>query len=169
MILFKTIHKDYVSTWADYAKTTSFRNGARWNNPNIPVMYTSSNAQNAMLEIANYITSPKMVNQFYRMAVFEFPELRLHTIEPLALPANWFLDPHEQEAKDLGDRYLTDTNCDGIKVPSATINREIATHSINTIRTSVYANVIVNLEHVGMARIKLIDSFTPVYSLSMFK
>jgi RES domain-containing protein len=168
MILFKTIHKDYVSTWSDYTKTSSFRQGARWNNANIPVMYTSSNAQNAMLEIANYVPSPKMVNQLYRMAVFEFPELRLHTIEPVELPTRWHGESHEQAAKDLGEKYLLDTRCDGIKVPSATINRDVATHSVNTIRSSVYANVIVNLERIGLDRIKLIDSFSPIYPHSMF-
>ena len=63
MILFKTIHKDYVSTWQDYQKTSSYRVGARWSSAEVPVMYASSNAQNSMLEIANYMPKPSLVNK----------------------------------------------------------------------------------------------------------
>jgi hypothetical protein len=40
IILVKTIDKDYVSAWSDYAKTSSFRDGARRNNPTTLIMYT---------------------------------------------------------------------------------------------------------------------------------
>lgn len=167
MILFKTIHNDYVDLWKDYNKTSSFKLGARWNNASTPVLYTSSNAQNAMLEIANYVKSPKIVNRNFKLAVFQFPELRLHSIDPKELPAKWHDPIHATEVKALGDKYLLDPNWDGIVVPSATINREVATHSINTIRQSVYANVIVNPDNIGLDRITLIDKFSPIYCSSM--
>lgn len=169
MILFKTIHKDYVSTWQDYQKTRSYRAGARWNSAEVPVMYASSNAQNSMLEIANYMPKPSLVNKLFRLAVFEFPSLRLHKIEPTELPSNWHDFNKPNEPKALGDKYLNSSKYDGIVVPSATINRDVATHEVNAIRESVYANVVVNLETIGLTNIKLIDSFTPVYSHSMFK
>jgi RES domain-containing protein len=168
MILFKTIHKDYVNTWHDYQKTNSYRAGARWNSAGVPVMYASSNAQNAMLEIANYMPKPSLVNALYRLAVFEFPSLRLHQIEPRELPSNWYDSTKPKEPKDLGDKYLKSANYDGIVVPSATINRDVATHPVNAIRESVYANVVVNLETIGLSEIKLIGSFEPIYSHSMF-
>lgn len=168
MILFKTIKANYVDKWKDYEKTSSFKSGARWNLPNTPAMYLSSNAQNAMLEIANYMTSPKEVNKFFRLAVFEFPELKLHTVEPHELPTNWHAVTHQRDAKVIGDNYLNSKAFEGIVVPSATINHVVATHSINSLRRSVYANVVVNLERIGMHRIRLIDSFVPIYSNAMF-
>lgn len=168
MILFKTIHKDCVATWQDYRKTTSYRVGARWNNAGVPAMYASSNAQNAILEIANYMPNPLQVNALFRLAVFEFPSLRLHQIEPRELPGNWHGFSQPKRPKLLGDTYLKSPKYDGIVVPSATINRDVATHSVNAIRESVYANVVVNLETIGLSNIKLIDSFSPVYSQSMF-
>ena len=169
MILFKAIQKAHVSTWKNYQKTSSYRKGARWNSAGVPVMYTSSNAQNAMLEIANYMPNPKTVNAVYDIAAFEFPELRLHSIEPNELPLEWHETRHADGLKSLGDKYLTEPQYDGIVVPSATINRDIATHPINALRQSVYANVLVNLLTVGISRIKLIDSFSPIYSANMFK
>ncbi|MAA94907.1 MAG: hypothetical protein CML22_06970 [Rheinheimera sp.] len=169
MILFKAIHSNYVSTWDKYKETTSFKNGARWNSPGVPAMYTSTNPQNAMLEIANYINSPAMVNKLYRIAVFEFPSLRLHKIDLPELPSNWYDISKPAKVKLVGDSYLKNAKYDGIQVPSITINRDIATHPINAIREAVYANVVVNLDTIGVGNIKLIDSYSPVYSSNMFK
>lgn len=168
MILFKAVQTKYLSSWADYTKTSSFRNGARWNKPNVPALYTSANVQNAMLEIANYSLTPSMANSLYTMAVFEFPELRLKTIEPAELPAKWSHRDHKLSVKNAGNKYLTSKDWEGIVVPSVTIHHAIATHPINAIRQSVYANVIVNLEQIGIDNIKLIDTFSPIYSEAMF-
>lgn len=168
MILFKAIQKAHVSSWDDYQKTSSYRDGARWNSAGMPVMYTSSNAQNAMLEIANYMPNPKTVNAVYDIVVFEFPELRLHYIEPSELPKEWHEEGHADVLKTIGDSYLSHKDFDGIVVPSATINRDIATHPINAVRRSVYANTVVNLETIGLDRIAVTGNFSPVYSSKMF-
>jgi RES domain-containing protein len=169
MILFKTIKSPYVHKWRDFEKTTSYIDGARWNTPKSSIMYLSSNVQNAMLEVSNYSPNPKMVNRYYHVAVFEFPSLRLHTIEPKELPSSWNWSSHPTTVQKLGMKYLDDhENYDGIMVPSATINPSIATHSINTIRHPVYANVVVNLETISLDNIKLVDSYSPVYSNRMF-
>jgi hypothetical protein len=121
-----------------------------------------------MLEIANYAISPSMVNKLYSIAVFEFPELKLKTVEPDELPSEWSHPDQKLSVKNAGDKYLTDKRWQGIIVPSVTIHHKIATHPINAVRQSVYANVVVNLEHVGLTNIKLLESFNPVYSNAMF-
>ncbi|WP_445766791.1 RES family NAD+ phosphorylase [Rheinheimera sp.] len=168
MILFKAIHKNYVNSWKDYQKTSSFRTGARWNSAGIAAMYTSVNPQNAMLEIANYLASPKLVNAMYVLSVFEFPSLRLHNLVPNELPPGWHSVTKPIQAKLLGDKYLNDPNYDGIVVPSVTINQTVATHPVNDIRAAAYGNVVVNLETIGVNKITLVDSFSPIYSSSMF-
>ena len=168
MILFKAIQKAHVSSWKSYEKTSSYRDGARWNSAGMPVMYTSSNAQNAMLEIANYMPNPKAVNAVYDIVVFEFPELRLYSIEPNELPEEWHDGRQVDALKAIGDSYLSNKDFDGIVVPSATINREIATHPINAVRRSVYANTVVNLATIGLDRISVTGKFSPVYSSKMF-
>lgn len=168
MILFKTIHRDYVESWAKYQKTSSFLNGARWNSPGIPAMYLSLNIQNAMLEIANYSISPKIANELYRIAVFEFSSLRLYEMTPKELPVTWNKDTHGADTQMLGNRFLTDDEYDGFRAPSVGINNDIVRHSLNEVRSSAYANVIVNIEKYGHGRAKLIDDYSPVFSQKMF-
>lgn len=168
MILFKVIHKDFASLWGDYQKTSSFRNGGRWNSPGVAAMYTALNPQNAMLEIANYAGSPKIVNAIYVMCAFEFKSLRLHSLLPQELPADWHNVSKPNSAKVLGDKYLLDPNYDGIIVPSVTLNQSIAMHPVNEIRAAVYGNVVVNLTTIGLDQIRLIDQFRPIYSSNMF-
>ena len=168
MILFKVIHKDYVNGWNEYQKTSSFKNGARWNSPGTPVLYLSSNIQNAMLETANYAPNPHMVNKLYRMAVFEFSALRLYEMTPSDLPNNWNRDGHEFETQDVGDRLLLSDEYDGFLAPSVAINNDIVTHSFNEVRRSAYGNVVVNILKYGLGKARLIDSYEPVYSQRMF-
>lgn len=168
MILFKAIHHQYLNKWQDYSKTSSYRHGARWNHATIPAMYTSQNVQNAMLEIANYTLSPAMANSLYKIAIFEFPELRLQHIEPAQLPKLWSDTEHKVSVKDLGSKWLTDPDYQGIVVPTASIHPAIATHPINAVRASVYANTVVNVARVGVQQIKLLDAISPIYANSMF-
>lgn len=168
MILFKVINNNFIDTWQDYSKTSSFRVGARWNHQGIPTMYTSKNVQNAMLEIANYVKSPALANKRFSIAVFEFPELSLKVIEPEALPKVWYHRKHKVSVKNAGSKYLSDKRYHGIVVPTSTINAKIATHTINAVRESVYANVVVNLAHIGVSNIKRLDIVKPIYSDAMF-
>lgn len=168
MIVFKIIHKDYVETWRDYKKTSSFRVGARWNSAGVAAMYTTSNVQNAMLEVANYMPTPAQVNDLFRLAAFELPSLQLYQISPQELPGNWYELTKPNATRELGDKYLKHSDYDGLIVPSVTINKDIAMHPLNAVRASVYSNVILNPERIGVGNIKLIDCFTPIYSQSMF-
>jgi len=168
MILFKSMRSKYVSDWANYKLTSSYIDGARWNSANTPVLYFSSNVQNAMLETSNYQPNPAKANKFYSMAVFDCKELRLHTIDADNLPNEWNRTTHLADLQQLGDSFLLNNKYDGIIVPSATINPEIATHPINSIRLASYANVIINPKTVGLNNIKLIEAYQPLYSSKMF-
>lgn len=168
MILFKIIHRDFVSEWADYQKTGSFRNGARWNSPGTPVMYLSSNIQNAMLEIANYSISPRMANRLFRMTVFEFASLRLYEMSPEDLPVTWNADEHGPDTQEVGDKLLSSDHYDGFLAPSAAINNDIVRHSLKDVRRSAYGNVIVNIEKYEQDKAELIDSYSPIFSQPMF-
>lgn len=169
MILFKTVKNDYINTWDKYHLTSSFRDGARWNLPGTPVIYLSSNVQNAMLEIANYVPDPRMVNAHYSVVIFEVPELSIHTIEPKELPTDWDSDSHQLSTQILGTQYLSDPEYGSILVPSATINSQIAAHRVNSIRVCVYANVVLNPEVIGLTNIQVREVIAPVYSSRMFK
>jgi RES domain-containing protein len=166
--LFKAIQSNYVDTWQDYTKTSSFKNGARWNHAGVAALYTSKNPQNAMLEVANYTPSPKMANMLYTLVVFQVPELSLYIIEPSELPKVWSHPSHKKSVKNTGTKHLNNADHHGIVVPSVATHTDIATHNLNVIRDSVYQNVVLNLANVDLNQIKILDKFKPVYSDAMF-
>ena len=167
MILFKAANAKYIGSFKDYHKTGSFRDGARWNSAGTPVMYFSSNIQNAMLELANYQPDPVIANAINVMGVFEAPALRLHQVTPVELPDGWSTPYPPLAAQELGDRYLSDDRYDGFVVPSCTINTDLAQSPYNEIRDCVYANVVLNPESDAVQRIVLQDTFSPIYSARM--
>jgi len=168
LILFKAVHEDYVEGWKDYEKTASFRNGARWNLAKTPVMYLSTNVQNAMLELANYSISVEAANTLYDIVVFDFPSLRLYEVKPEDLPANWNRVPFDHETQEQGDLFLTNHNYDGFVVPSVALCENIVKNPINEIRSSAYANVVINLEKVGLDKVEVLGRYKPVFSNRMF-
>lgn len=168
MILFRVIGKNYVNEWNHWDKTGSYRKGARWNSAGTPVMYFSSNPQNAMLETSNYFATPRLANAATVMCVFECTALSLHSIEPSELPSNWDAAIAPGETRKLGDEHLHNDRYDGIIVPSVGIHGAIASHELNEIRESSYANVVLNPTRSRVAELRLIETLTPVFSQRMF-
>ncbi|AIW22591.1 RES family NAD+ phosphorylase [Vibrio coralliilyticus] len=168
MILFRTLHKTYFNTWKDYEKGSSFISGARWNKANTPVMYMSSNVQNAMLEATNYAKNPKSANRKFVMGVFDCPPLRLYEVRPEELPAQWNEYPFIPETQAIGSEKLLSDEYDGIVVPSCTINLDLVRSPVNEVRRSIYANVVLNPEKEAVREMKLLETFSPVFSNRMF-
>ena len=110
-----------------------------------------------------------MVNKQCDIVVFQFPELRLHSIDPKELPVTWNSNAHDLETQNLVIKYLSNNKeYDGVLIPSTTINGDIATHPVNTIRHCVYANVAVNILSIGLSNIKVLHAYSPVYSNRIF-
>ncbi|OEE38330.1 hypothetical protein A1QO_02825 [Vibrio genomosp. F10 str. ZF-129] len=168
MILFRALHKRYVSQWNEYDKGSSFKDGARWNQANTPVMYFSSNVQNAMLELANYATTPTIANGLFVIGAFECTALRLKELDPKMLPNGWEQYPFHIATQDYGSTILHDDDYDGLVVPSCAINTTLASSPHNEVRRSLYANVILNPEKPAFKTMKLMDTFEPIYSNRMF-
>lgn len=168
MILFRALHKRFIDTWSDYEKGSSFQNGARWNEALTPVLYMSSNVQNAMLELSNYAQSPRMANGLFVIGVFESPSLRLKEVQPSDLPEAWEQYPFHKDTQAYGTKYLQSSDYDGLIVPSCAINPELSSSALNEVRRSVYANVVVNPEKPSLREMRMIDTFEPMYSNRMF-
>lgn len=169
MILFRALHKQFVDNWSAFEKSSSFLNGARWNLAGTPVIYMSTNVQNAMLEMGNYMPSPAVANALNVMGVFESPSLRLYELRPEELPNNWEQYPFVEGTQELGSRILLDDHYDGVIVPSCTINNELAHSPHNDVRRCNYANAVLNPSKPSVANMRLLDTYSPVYSSRMFQ
>nr|WP_229649140.1 RES family NAD+ phosphorylase [Vibrio splendidus]MCC4880317.1 RES family NAD+ phosphorylase [Vibrio splendidus] len=171
MILFKTMRADLTdpSKLLDYEKTSSFKYGARWNSQGTGALYFSSNVQNAMLELANYVDSPKMANASSVVAVYELSDTAmLHEIVPSELSDDWNTYPYPASLQLMGDGILGQPDIHGIIAPSIAINDDIARSKVNAIRRSCYANVILDPTSEIIKSIRLIDTMKPIYSGRMF-
>ena len=170
MILFKSAHPNYIDKWQSFELTRSFKQGARWNSPRTPVLYMSSNVQNAMLELANYAPTPKMANALNVMGVFSVSdEINLYQITLADLPQRWNEFPYPHSMQKLGDAVLNSGEYDGMIVPSIAVSNSIVRHTSNLVRLSSYANVVLNPEReVVKNSLKLLNIHRPIYNPRMF-
>jgi RES domain-containing protein len=100
----------------------SYQDGARWNSPGHPVLYFALSASTALLEMANYIPSPRLVPSAYRLGVYELPESSsVMELPPDDLPADWAVFPHPRSTRKIGDRWLQSRASLVLIVPSAAV------------------------------------------------
>ena len=100
----------------------SFRHGGRWNEAGVPVLYFAESASVAMLEMANYLPSPRMVPAAYRLGVYEvasstsMKRWRAHD-----LPKDWNEFPHSPWTRREGTEWLLHGKESLLFVPSAAV------------------------------------------------
>ena len=80
MELFRITRIKYLEDYT--GRGGSFLNGARreasplgrWNLPGIPVLYFASTPSVALLEMANYLPSPRLIPADYRLGIYHLPD-----------------------------------------------------------------------------------------------
>lgn len=100
----------------------SYRRGGRWNDPGIPVLYFAATAGVAMLEMANYLPSPRLVPSGYRLGVYEVagnPSVERWTTADL--PADWDRFPYPRSTQRMGSDWLTRGRASLLVLPSAAV------------------------------------------------
>jgi len=71
MKLYRICPEQYLKNYTGLG--ASFKNGARWNNKGIPVLYFALSPSVAMLEMANYLPSPRFVPKSYCLGEYNLP------------------------------------------------------------------------------------------------
>lgn len=64
MRLFRICPEQYLENYSGLG--ASYRDGARWNKAGIPVLYFALSPAVALLEMGNYLPSPRLVPKSYR-------------------------------------------------------------------------------------------------------
>lgn len=136
----------------------SFRHGARFNLPNTPVLYFSETPAVAMLELGNYLPSPRLLPASYRLGVYELPdEVAQEEITVDDLPADWHRYPFMSALQQLGSRHLQRQNALILWVPTSTVK------PFGSMR-----NAVVNPLHPDICRLVLVDAIADFYSHRLF-
>ena len=100
----------------------SYRRGGRWNEAGIPALYFANAPSVAMLEMANYLPSPRLVPRDYRLAVYEMADdsvVEHWSVD--SLPADWRDFPYPQSTQRMGSDWLNAAAAPLLSVPSAAV------------------------------------------------
>ena len=100
----------------------SFRHGGRWDKAGVPVLYFAESASVAMLEMANYLPSPRLVPATYRLGIYEvasFASMKRWQVGDL--PKEWDEYPHSQWTRQEGTEWLLHGKESLLSVPSAAV------------------------------------------------
>ncbi|PMR71742.1 RES family NAD+ phosphorylase [Halomonas heilongjiangensis] len=134
----------------------SYKNGARWNLSGQPALYFGTSAAVAMLEMGNYIPSPKLVPKGYVLGTFDVASTAIETVELTDLPDDWDQFPYPKCTQQLGSAFLARNQNLILLVPSC------AAAGLDQI-------AVVNPLHPDISTITLVDTNDQIYNTRLFK
>jgi RES domain-containing protein len=133
----------------------SYKEGARWNVKGIQVMYFSLSPAVAMLEMANYLPSPRLVPKSYRLGIYEIDDSLVDTLNE-DLPPNWADYPYPSETQQIGSKWLLSGSNLVLLVPSAATPDGLESIAV------------INAAHPKCKNIKLIDTKKKLFNERVF-
>jgi RES domain-containing protein len=116
--------------------------GGRWNSPGTRMIYTSSTAALAILEMLVHLNRALALPS-YVLIRCDFDDALVSNIDRSLLPANWRSYPAPPQLQAIGDEWVKSGSSAVLKVPSAVIERE--------------SNYLLNPEHQNFSRVKIYD------------
>ena len=120
MRLYRICHADHLENYQGLG--ASYRDGGRWNEPGIPVLYFAEAASVAMLEMANYLPSPRLVPPTYRLGVYDLTgNLTTEHWTTADLPPGWDRFPWPPSTQRMGSDWLRRRRASLLVVPSAAV------------------------------------------------
>lgn len=156
MKLYRVTNERFANSFS--GRGASFEDGARWNTAGHPVIYFALDLGTAMIEAANYHTSPRLVPPSYCKATYIVEEgVSIEYLDEPHLPNDWDMMSYPQSTQLLGDDFLVRAKSLFLIVPSVGVG------SSNELKIAV-----ANPLHPEITKIQLIDKVKPVYSNRMF-
>ena len=135
----------------------SYRDGARWNVEGIPVFYFATSASLAMLELANYLPSPRLVPANYRLGIYTLSgRVKMDTWSVADLPEQWNQYPYPASTQQLGAAWLRSRKRLALRVPSAAVPGGLE------------KCVVINPLHAAINQLKLVGERHDIYSKRIF-
>ena len=98
--------------------------GGRWNSRGHSVVYASSNAALAALELLVHVNKQKRVRDYVLVQCW-FPEAIVETLDPALLPEDWRTYPPPPRLAQIGNEWIASRASVVLAVPSAVVNTEL--------------------------------------------
>ncbi|MFC3282549.1 RES family NAD+ phosphorylase [Litchfieldella rifensis] len=135
----------------------SYRDGAGWNSAGVAVLYFGTSPSVAMLELGNYVPSPRDLPDNYRLAVFEVPDDEVETWSVDQLPVDWADFSYPSSIQQLGTQWLRQREKLVLLVPSCAVAGGMENIAV------------VNPMHPDVSKIRLLEKHAAIYNERMFK
>ena len=156
MELFRITRLKYLENYT--GRGGSFLNGARWNKPGIPVLYFASTPSVALLEMANYLPSPRLIPADYRLGIYHLPDtVSSQTLTGDRLPQDWSRYPYPLSTQEIGSQWLNEGNSLIQFVPSVAVPAGLENIAV------------VNPRHPEIEQLKLASVKSSLYNDRAFK
>ena len=155
MQLYRICPEQYLEDYSGLG--ASYRDGARWNVEGIPVIYFATSASLAMLELANYLPSPRLVPANYRLGIYTLSgRVKMDTWSVADLPEQWNQYPYPTSTQQMGAAWLRSRKRLALQVPSAAVPGGLE------------KCVVINPLHTAINQLKLVDQQRDIYSKRIF-
>ena len=137
----------------------SFQSGARWNQKGHPVLYFATSPSVALLEMANYLPSPRFIPKDYRLGIYQLAEnTAITTVSTADLPEHWADYPYPNTTQHIGSVWLKNATSLALSVPSAAVPGGL--ENIVMINCKLLCQ--------DKPQLKLIDATADLYNKRMF-
>ncbi len=135
----------------------SYRDGARWNKPGQPVIYFAASASTALLEMANYLPSPRLIPKSYRLGIYELDGIASTSVlSDHKLPMDWACFPYPRSTQQLGGDWLEKCQQLGLFVPSSAVPQGLE------------KIIVANPRHHDIKYLKLLSSTAELFNKRTF-
>lgn len=120
MRIYRIAHREHLQDLRGLG--ASYESGGRWNEPGVPALYFAESAAVAMLEMANYLPSPRLVPASYRMGIFELsPNVPIERWSADELPEDWRNFPYPVSTQRRGTDWLLRGEAPCLAIPSSAV------------------------------------------------
>jgi RES domain-containing protein len=133
----------------------SFKSGGRWNPPGQRVLYFASSAAVAMLEVANYLPSPRFIPKSYRLGQYQLPDTFIDRFSA-GLPPGWDSFPYPASTQQLGSDWLHSQQNVALELPSVTVPPGLG------------SILLFNASHPDASQLRLEQVFHDIYNPRLF-
>ncbi len=155
MRLYRICPESYLENYTGLG--ASYTDGARWNRPGQPVIYFAASAATALLEMANYLPSPRLIPKHYRLGIYELEKTASITaLSECKLPENWACFPYPRSTQQIGAEWLEKCEQFGLLVPSSAVPQGLE------------KIMIANPRHPDITYLKLVSSTAELFNKRTF-
>jgi RES domain-containing protein len=155
MQLYRICPEKYLEDYSGLG--ASYQDGARWNVQGVPVLYFATSASLAMLELANYLPSPRLLPTHYRLGIYSLSSrIKADTLCVTDLPPQWNQYPYPAATQQLGTAWLKEKKRLVLRVPSAAVPGGLEECAV------------INPLHSSINQLKLVDQQRDIYSKRIF-